>query len=636
MAFNNANNFTIGTANFHTIALPTPPSLPADPATEILALARAVEASQISNTAAYATKCHPETRKPAIADIADWVIGGTGANEDSRPDEAILWFSGPAGAGKTCVMRNIVDRCDVAARFSAACYFFSARGSGLTSERPFIATIVHQLTTSHPSLQSAVLDIIRGYPTIFQESLDFQMDKLLVRPLQSPTPLLPPLHKIAIVIDGLDKCSEEDEREHLLNLLHTLVTALPRLFVVVVASRPEFDLRRIFNKPKLSTITKVVQLQKYDGTKDIWAFLCDEFEEIRQTHPLRSLIPEGWPFENLVQLLLDKSSGNFVLPATAAKYIKKSRRDPVDSLNIIVGLLEKPSADTFKPFAELDALYSHILHPPDTDAAVIKRIIHCILAIAASTIKHLLVYRSPAFLDKFLGFLPGTTTITLCDLHSILSVPDSADEPIEFHHKSLEDYLLDPERSQDLFQSPYDTQVDITMICVMRLTHWDDNSVVDQSLSFRYAYICWGGHLKQCIAHKPISATLPDIILNMDPRIAMKYEFVRGHSLDFVYRPLLRSIHAALASFSPCPHIDPYPLCTSAQRNIACASASCSPVCKTARNDVKLSLSPSRTMTSRGSSRRYRDSHPKLGFMHLLIQAAVRCSIGVYLIFKIP
>ena len=109
MAFNNSHNFGVGTANINVYQNHQPPSS-VDPA-QILRQAQAIEALHTSATVGYISKCHPGTREEVTTDIVDWVVGATGANQGSAPRKAMLWFSGPAGGGKTSIMRGVVDRC---------------------------------------------------------------------------------------------------------------------------------------------------------------------------------------------------------------------------------------------------------------------------------------------------------------------------------------------------------------------------------------------------------------------------------------------------------------------------------------------------------------------------------------------
>ena len=66
-----------------------------------------------------------------------------------------------------------------------------------------------------------------------------------------------------------ERPGEEREREHRLLQYPSFISRPPRLFVVAIASHPEFDLRRAFEDPttSLKSIAELFNLQDYDGTK---------------------------------------------------------------------------------------------------------------------------------------------------------------------------------------------------------------------------------------------------------------------------------------------------------------------------------------------------------------------------------
>jgi hypothetical protein len=115
-----------------------------------------------------------------------------------------------------------------------------------------------------------------------------------------------------IVVDGLDECRVRREygdhvvRVHLLDLLQKLATS-PRNFLVVIASRPEVDIRTTFASPLYRSTTHILRLQDYDGTSEMRLLtICDEFRDIRETHPARGSIPPNWPIEDILEPLVDK------------------------------------------------------------------------------------------------------------------------------------------------------------------------------------------------------------------------------------------------------------------------------------------------------------------------------------------
>ncbi|EAU83523.2 hypothetical protein CC1G_04779 [Coprinopsis cinerea okayama7 len=470
---------------------------------------RAVQATHKSPLASYAAKCKSGTRKEVINDIISWT--------NRSDDTPILWFSGPAGGGKTCIQRDVARQAE-SSKSLAASYFFSSskRNPGLDSASPFVATIVHQFIYSIPEMKHYVARVLRDRPDIFEESLDVQLEALVLD-------ILPKLSKQALakaprslIIDGLDECRDASERQHLLRLLRTLVSNSYIPFRVVVASRPELDIRTTFNTVPLRSVAHHVRLDDYDGTSDIRSYFCDEFTRIRECHPSASSIPDDWPPEEDVELLVAKASSQFIFAATVIRFVDYPKQNPVTLLQHVLSYTSSvPSSlkgGDDNPFSELDALYTMILlpsvyaNPRDSyqiDIPLLRRLLHTIMVMIPPqgpipTQSHQL------FLDKFLSLPPGTTDMTICDLHSLLKVPkphysqshpprdslfsgtgsssmtpDSEEDwvpltPIQFHHKSMEDYLCSPKRSGILYQSREDTNIQLAECCAFHLMCWEE------------------------------------------------------------------------------------------------------------------------------------------------------------------
>ena len=100
MAFHKAHNFTIENATFLSSHIEVSDR---ERWLTMIHNARALEAQGNiqSTTSVYAPRCHPGTRERVLADMLEFV---------EKPECPILWFWGPAGAGKTCVMRELVDK----------------------------------------------------------------------------------------------------------------------------------------------------------------------------------------------------------------------------------------------------------------------------------------------------------------------------------------------------------------------------------------------------------------------------------------------------------------------------------------------------------------------------------------------
>jgi hypothetical protein len=203
------------------------------------------------------------------------------------------------------------------------------------------------------------------------------------------------------------------------------------------------------------------------------------------------------------------------------KYVDNPRRQPVELLKHILNT--SSTASSGRPFAELDAIYEIILNPPHVDIPLMKRLLHVVIevtrlpSVSEQSVTHRIL--SAPNLDEFLSLGKGTTEITLCDLHSVLSVTEDTKRPyIYFHHKCLEDYLCSPERAGNLYQPQVDTHFDILTVCFHHMELWNRKLVSPnahfQSIGATLAYSCAAlRHLflkEQCF---------PPSVLNFDARI---------------------------------------------------------------------------------------------------------------------
>jgi len=187
-----------------------------------------------------------------------------------------------------------------------------------------------------------------------------QFSALIITPLQyiEPTSENKPL---VILIDGLDECSSgngKEDQASLLNILHDMATrSIGTSFIVLVASRTEAHLTKAFKKIGCHPASIYLD-ESYRPSDDIRIFLTHEFAEIKQTHSLGDSLPEGWPASSDIDAIVEKSSGQFVYPATVTRFISDSAASPKRSLEIVLGL-RLPTKTS--PFSTLDSLYLYIL-----------------------------------------------------------------------------------------------------------------------------------------------------------------------------------------------------------------------------------------------------------------------------------
>ncbi|KAF9043147.1 hypothetical protein BJ165DRAFT_226436 [Panaeolus papilionaceus] len=404
-------------------------------------------------------KCHPNTRTGLLNTTREW--------EKKGPSE-IMWLYGSAGAGKSAVAQTMCM--EFRARSNLAASFFFSRTAPLDSHRGhegrFVTTIACQLVEVVPGLQRYVEQVVLNRPLVFDLTLSEQVTALIIDPLKelqlewashgSAPCMLPKV----IVVDGLDECKEESRQTQVLEAIATLVGS-QEVFPcsVFLASRPELVIRSWITTKQSENphfLRTISLLDHCDSNKDIEVFVNDEAAKVRQSHPFKDLIPAGWPSPEFIKEIVRRASGQFIYASTIMKYIKDLRGNPSDRLAAIL-CNAIPSYD--RPYAELDALYLHILRQTQHPNLVQKILAFCVST--ANFSGRIDGIDSRTYLQILLS-LPLPVHTLLIDLQSIMtcdrdvmrfrgSLFEIRPYPALFHHASLLEFLLDPSRSEEFY-----------------------------------------------------------------------------------------------------------------------------------------------------------------------------------------
>ncbi|KAF8186310.1 hypothetical protein BJ912DRAFT_1144082, partial [Pholiota molesta] len=378
--------------------------------------------------------CHPKTRIAIRAEIMEWIKAPPAMRK------LILWMYGPAGSGKTAIAQSIAEEC---ARLGglAASFFFWRTAPGRDDASRFVATIAYQLSRYIPQMEEHLLTAIERDPMIFYLSLSTQMRVLVIDPLKRAAPSLST--PVFAIVDGIDECGPNGQSQaelvHLLGSIALEFQHLPMIFLI--ASRPEYKIRKAFNNNLLKPLAKVLVLDNnYKPDEDIKAYFDSTFRAIYQEHcDLGRHFPSPWPTAVNVHSLVSKASGQFIFAATVTRFIDSPRHNPADRMNIILRLSTSGN-DT--PFTLIDQLYRVILD----SVADIEMVLH-ILAF-------LLLDTSINFLNQAEELLDIEFRSTLLDMHSLVCVPPPSDTNAKLptvYHASFEDFLMDQSRSRQYY-----------------------------------------------------------------------------------------------------------------------------------------------------------------------------------------
>ncbi|KIL62503.1 hypothetical protein M378DRAFT_36011, partial [Amanita muscaria Koide BX008] len=254
--------------------------------------------------------CHPGTRQSVLKRMKDWI-------DDPSSTERIFWVHGPAGAGKSAIAQTMAQSCG-RQKVAATFFFFRSDASRNDGNRLF-PTLAYQLAFSIPAIKDHIV--------------------------QS-------LHEL-IIIDGVDECADERLQQRFLTIIGNIVKDRSFPFRFLICSRPEAHIEDTLNKFK--TLILPIDLAKLDdANRDIEKYLLEQFSSIASNRGLDS----SWPGREVIENIVYKSSGNFILASVVIKFASDEDSMPDDQIAIILNL--KPP-DRMSPFAVLDELYLEIL-----------------------------------------------------------------------------------------------------------------------------------------------------------------------------------------------------------------------------------------------------------------------------------
>jgi len=260
--------------------------------------------------------------------LKDWIIGF------EEPEAIFLWLCGDAGAGKSSIAQSLCAQLAQEGQLLGS-FFFWRNDPERSTHIALVATLFYQAVIALPGLGDLVAAVVEQDPAIFNKHFKIQLISLLINPINtliSTTDINPSSIPSVIVIDGLDECSGRDIQ---CSLLSSLACAIPKCNLrwrVLISSRPEVEIKSVFNsKPLLDLSCRLALHASFETDTDIRNFLVDTFDNIKQTHPLKSHIQPSWPGGDVIYQLVQRSSGQFIFASTVGRYISEPRQKPTYS-----------------------------------------------------------------------------------------------------------------------------------------------------------------------------------------------------------------------------------------------------------------------------------------------------------------
>ena len=401
-----------------------------------------------------ATNCHPDTRKAVRQIILDWIRSESSASY-------FFWLYGPAGAGKTSILQAIAEfLCSPSGsdqNFGGS-FFFSRGKHGRDQGHFLFSTIAYQLALKIPGLRQHINRIMELNPTLHTKSMAVQLQTLIVDSFKCLSPL--PQRSYLVIID---ECHDKTTQQSILQLLceSIRVHKLPLRFLV--GSRPESHIRDSFDQASLYTVTRRVVLDEtFDPGRDIRVFLKDGFLKICIKNSILSHVEQPWPEEGIIDLLVQRSSGQFIYAATVLKFVGADFCSPRKQLALVL-------TPDHTALSDLDQLYTQILSVYPSTVNIVQ-----VLGIITASGSN-----SPEVIEDILGMEEGELKLVLSGLSSLM---DGNGERLHkgvisyviphFAHASFRDYLFDSSRSGPFHvnRQEYDSQIIILSFALIMHT----------------------------------------------------------------------------------------------------------------------------------------------------------------------
>ena len=360
--------------------------------------------------------------------------------------------------GKSTIAQTIAARTFAEGQLGAS--FFCSRDFEDRRNLQFIfPAMAAQLARRYSEFRSILVPLVRSDSGIIHESLDGQMNKLVVKPL------IKSAISTVIVIDALDECQDDEPTSAILTVLSQFVEKIPKV-KFFVTGRPEPRIQngiRLLLSDEATEVFVLHEVEPVYVNNDIRLFYKHSFSGIRSRR--RGL--DDWPTKQQLDLLCKRAAGLFIYAMATVRFVDQTNKNPKKQLDRLIQSQESRLEGKTKLSAEktLDSLYMTIFQEafggddPEDDAKVRSVLGAVILAFQPP---------SPSMIAALLGLDPGDVFPLLSSLHSLLILSDEIDEPVLPFHKSFPDFIVDPARCTDprFRVSPPDQHAELLVGCL--------------------------------------------------------------------------------------------------------------------------------------------------------------------------
>ncbi|RSL44392.1 hypothetical protein CEP54_014706 [Fusarium duplospermum] len=452
-----------------------------------------------SHTNEHDPMCLPNTRVELRQTIITWA-------EDPCSD-TIFWLNGMAGTGKSTISRTIARSFAERSMLGASFFFKRGERDRGNASRLFTTLAAH-LITRVPEMGPLTIKAIEDEPYLPNKFIQEQFEKLILGPLRDLDRRMSTPRVLVLVIDALDECDRLADARLIINILTRLGPLNLIKLKAFVTSRPELPIRLGFDDVKGKYRDLILhEIPKPIIEHDISEFFQHQLgqarlEYNRQSDPNGQLGPE-WPGTHATNELIQMAIPLFIFAATICRFIQDPFYDPLTQLE--KALRYKSSAQDSE-MQKLDTTYRPTLDQMIADRP--ERAKENLLSNFRDVVGVIILLAEPLSISN-LSRLVGTPIRDiqglLRHLHSVLSVPNSLQEPVRMLHLSFHDFLVDKDlrETNPFWIDEQETHYKISTMCLDLMC----------SASHLKQDICdlgWPGTRRTDIKQEDIDLKLPD------------------------------------------------------------------------------------------------------------------------------
>ena len=383
--------------------------------------------------------CFKDTRIAIIDEVMKWV------SDPCAPP--IFWLHGLAGTGKSTIARTIGIRAKEAGYITTSFFFSGVGTAGVRDPAYVFPTLAHQLAASDKDLNRIIGDAVIGSSDVDHGMILDQFQTLVAAPLDAWHAESKNTAPILIILDAVDECQGIEDRrpQQILACLRDHKYRAPSHVRLLLTSRPEYYIREeLVLQPQV--LERDLRLGDKSAQEDIARFLKAKLPLI--PHKLGILV-EGWPRDEDVKTLSEKSGHLFIFAKTALRFIGDDQvLDPRRQMNILLGM----GITTINPYSPLDKIYDQVLESafsedrvPDDIFLRFRRVVGCVIlsqdALSVSEIARITDYsvgEVMATLRRTQSVIHSSSTGTV-DRQELDLLP-------RIYHPSFSDYLVNSKR----------------------------------------------------------------------------------------------------------------------------------------------------------------------------------------------